>query len=168
MKLVIISIILAILMMGFMALRLWVIKPLLDSIEKGTLQNNLTWIFLFVLVVTVLRGVTRFSQSYLTRYIGHRTIRDLRNNVYDHVVSLGMSFHDRQRSGDVLSRLTGDISSVRSSVKLLFNDIFLKPMELFVYIGLMAWASWTLALMLLPCVPLISGSSAKSAIRSRN
>ncbi len=155
-KLVVISGLLAAAMMGFMAVRLWVIKPLLDSIEKGTLQENLSWIFLFVLVVTALRGVTRFSQSYLTRYIGHRAIRDLRNQVYDHVLSLSMSFHNKQKSGDVLARLTGDVSSFRSSVRLLFNDVFLKPMELFVYIGLMAWASWSLTLMLLPCVPLIS------------
>jgi subfamily B ATP-binding cassette protein MsbA len=145
-----------ILMMGFLALRVWVIKPLFDAIQHNRLAENLTWILLFVLTVTILRGAVRYTQSYLTRYIGLRAIRDLRNTVYNHVLSLSMTFYDQQKSGDLLARLTGDVSSVRDSVKLLFNDIFVKPAELFVYIGLMAWRSWLLTVMLLPCVPLIS------------
>ncbi|MFH1739284.1 MAG: ABC transporter ATP-binding protein [bacterium] len=155
-KLCVLSGVCMILMIGFLGGRIWIIKPLGDAIEKGTLEQNLNWILLFALAVTILRGVVRYTHSYLTRYIGHRSIRDLRNTVYNHVVSLSMSFYDQQKSGDLLSRLTGDITLVRQSVKLLFSEIFVKPLELFIYIGLMAWHSWFLTLMLLPCVPLIS------------
>ena len=155
-KLCVVSMICMILMMSFLAGRIWVIKPLLDAIEKGTLAENLTWILLFALCVTLLRGIVDYTHSFLTRYVGHRAIRDLRNTVYSHMLSLNMSFFDRQRSGDLLARLTGDINEVRQSVKLLFSSIFVKPLELFVYIGLMASHSWQLTLMLLPCVPVIS------------
>lgn len=155
-KLCVLSGICMILMMSLLAGRIWVIKPLGDAIEDGTLAENLNWILWFSLAVTVFRGLVRYTHSYLTRYIGHRAIRDLRNTVYNHVLSLSMSFFIQQKSGDVLSRLTGDVTLVRRSVKLLFSGIFVKPLELLAYVGLMMWHSWALTLMLLPCVPLIA------------
>jgi len=106
----------------------WTMKIILDNI---LLSQPLPWflaglegiaadriLFLNVLVVTIIavavaRGILYYYQQLLTSSVGQQVAADMRLDLYSHIQRLSFSFHDRRRTGDVLTRLTSDIRQLR-------------------------------------------------------
>src|SRR5207253_7954623 len=68
-----------------------------------------------IAVVAVLAGASA-SRHYLVMTIGERIVADLRREVFAHLISLSPSFFDTARSGELISRLTGDTTQIKSAV----------------------------------------------------
>ena len=88
-------------------------------IDRGFSPENAAAIdqtFLLLIVVAALMAVTTAVRFYLVSWIGERVVADLRSAVFDHVVGLSPEFFERNRSGEVLSRLTADTTLVRTVV----------------------------------------------------
>jgi subfamily B ATP-binding cassette protein MsbA len=66
-------------------------------------------IFMFLLISTFY-----FLQSFLMAYIGERVVFDLRTSLYDHLQALSMDFHSVRYVGDLVSRLSNDVTQMRS------------------------------------------------------
>lgn len=91
-----------------------VIVQLLDSVLQ---QENLTQLNLLagVLVgVFFLQATFTFFQSYNLNYVGERLILDLRTELYAHLQSLSLGFYANRRVGEVLSRISSDVTQVRT------------------------------------------------------
>jgi len=63
-----------------------------------------------------LSGITGYLTSYLTGAAAERIGADLRARVYDRLLLLSPRFHDRNRSGDLVTRLTGDVSRIQDAL----------------------------------------------------
>jgi subfamily B ATP-binding cassette protein MsbA len=68
-----------------------------------------------VIGLGMLRGVLGFGSAYLTDWIGQRVITDLRNELTAHMQTLDLSFFNRQRAGQIVSRITADVTLVRNA-----------------------------------------------------
>ena len=79
-------------------------------------QQVLLSVILFILVVVLLKNVFDFFQTYLVVRLEQAVTRDLRNQVYSHLLDLDMRFFGRTRSGQIVSRLTSDADQLRSMV----------------------------------------------------
>ncbi|MFN8533995.1 MAG: ABC transporter ATP-binding protein [Dehalococcoidia bacterium] len=66
-----------------------------------------------VVVSTVLRGLSAFGQTYTGEWLAQRVAYDLRNAIYDHIQNLSFSFHDRNQTGELMSRATADVEAIR-------------------------------------------------------
>jgi ABC-type multidrug transport system fused ATPase/permease subunit len=82
-----------------------------DVLVPGDLDPLLP-IALAYLALTVGGGILSFINDYLGAWIGERFLLDMRNRVFRHVQSLPMVFFERQRLGDVLTRLTDDVDEI--------------------------------------------------------
>jgi ATP-binding cassette, subfamily B, bacterial MsbA len=71
---------------------------------------------LLLVAVFVLRAISGAVQGYLLMSVGESVVRDLRGQLYTHLLRLPQSFFDARRSGDLNSRLTGDILTVQGVV----------------------------------------------------
>lgn len=76
------------------------------------------WSFLLpgaglVLGAAVLQGLLRFSQRYGAEIVAQRIIYDLRNRLYGHLQSQSFTFFDKARTGELMSRLTSDVETLR-------------------------------------------------------
>ncbi|MFQ5460393.1 MAG: ABC transporter transmembrane domain-containing protein, partial [Anaerolineae bacterium] len=69
-----------------------------------------------ILVIALARGVLYYYQNLFTAEVGQSVVMAVRRRLFAHVQRLPMSFHSRSRTGDVLSRLTGDILLLRDLV----------------------------------------------------
>lgn len=69
-------------------------------------------IALAYLGLTIGGGLLGFASDYLSAWVGERFLLDMRNRVFRHVQSLPMEFFERQRLGDVLTRLTDDVDEI--------------------------------------------------------
>ncbi|HUG00245.1 MAG TPA: ABC transporter ATP-binding protein [Longimicrobiales bacterium] len=79
-------------------------------------QDLLLGIILFMLAIFALKNVFDFLKRYLVARLEQSVTRDLRNEVYGHLLDLDLRFFGRTRAGQVVSRLTGDAELLRSLV----------------------------------------------------
>lgn len=79
-------------------------------------QDLLLGIILFMLAVFAVKNVFDFLKRYVVARLEQSVTRDLRNEVYGHLLDLDLRFFGRTRAGQVISRLTGDADLLRSLV----------------------------------------------------
>jgi ABC-type multidrug transport system fused ATPase/permease subunit len=125
----------------------------IDQIIPNKLFSKLILIGGGVLGAAVLLGALRYISTSLMASIGQKVLYNLRNDLYRHMQSLDVSFFDRNRTGDLMSRVTNDVSilqqMISSSMMQLFTDFFTFT-AIAVY---MLWIDWKLTLLLLATFP---------------
>jgi subfamily B ATP-binding cassette protein MsbA len=97
-----------------------VIVRLLDSVTQARDFTPLNNLALLLIGLFLLQAIFTFVQSYLLTYIGEHIVYDLRNNLYTHLQKLSLEFYANRRVGEIISRLSSDVTQVRS---LLTNNI---------------------------------------------
>ncbi len=85
----------------------------LDRASEATDHEWLTTVLILMGVYAVSHCVMRFFQRWLIVVVSRRVEVDMKNELFSKLTSLPFAFHDRSRSGDVVSRLTSDVESVR-------------------------------------------------------
>lgn len=110
--------------------------------------------------------------SNLFRYLGQRTVenlrintfRNIRNQVFDNVMGLNLSYFTSARKGDMMSRITSDVQAVRYCLVNTLQVVFREPFLIIGYVVAMVAISWELTLfsiVYLPIIALIIGSIVK-------
>ena len=90
-----------------------VISDALDKIEAGEGADHLASTFCFVLALAVIYGLFRFTQRWFIVSVSRSFERELKQDMFDQLSGLPFSFHDKSRSGDVVSRATSDVENLR-------------------------------------------------------
>ena len=123
-------------------------------------------------VRTILRS-SLIGTAYLSAYysIPMRTgvVRDIRNLIYDKVVSLPIGFFTNERKGDVMARISGDVTEVENSITSSINMLFKNPIMIIVCLVTMVLVSWQLTvfvLILLPLAGMLMGKVGKNLKRA--
>ena len=107
-----------------------------------------------VVVISSLRALADYHQRVGLAKIGNRVLRRIRNQVYLHVQSLSLSFHNTARSGDLIIRVTRDVSLLRDVVSTAALPLVASLITLVGMAVVMALLQWQLALAALATVPL--------------
>jgi len=146
---------LSILVSSLEAVRPLFVKIAVDeNIARGDAPGLLRTALLF-LGVMLFRGFVQYLSSYLTQWIGQRTIFDLRMEVYRHLQGLGLRFFDRNPIGRLITRVTNDVEVLNemfsSGVVMVFSDVF----TIIGIVYFMFSMNWQLALVSLSVLPLL-------------
>ncbi|MFN3331619.1 MAG: ABC transporter ATP-binding protein, partial [Caldilinea sp.] len=83
---------------------------------EQTLNNPLTplyWAIALILTLSVVRGLFAFAQSYMSEKAGQSVAFDFRNDLFAKIQRLSFSYHDRNRTGQLMIRATDDVEKVR-------------------------------------------------------
>lgn len=122
-----------------------------------------------LVVMTALKTGTTYLGSYFIIPLRSGVVRDIRNAMYDKVVSLPIGFFTNERKGDVIARMSGDVSEVENSVMASLDMLFKNPVMIIVCLAMMIVISWQLTLfvlVLLPLAGLVMGKVGKSLKRT--
>jgi ATP-binding cassette subfamily B protein len=103
--------------------------------------------------VTLAVGVLGFLSQYLAAWIGENFLHRMRTRVFAHLHTLSVSFFDRRRVGDTLSRLTGDVAAIETVVLSGVIGIIANLFKVVVFAGVLFFLDWRLALASLIAVP---------------
>jgi len=148
---------------------------------KEVATNNFNWYISHVLETTgasrvllilaaylVITTIFRVAAMYLSFYwmIPIRTgvVRDLRNQINDKILSLPLAFFTEERKGDILARISGDVNEIEFSIMSSLDLLFKNPIMIIIYVAVMFFISWQLALfvlLLLPAAGYIMGQIGK-------
>jgi ATP-binding cassette, subfamily B, multidrug efflux pump len=152
---VVMGILMSIAVSGMEAVRPYFTKVAVDeNIAHGDKHGLLMTTLLFFSVM-VLRGVLQYFSTYLTQWIGQRTIFDLRMEVFEHLQQRGLKFFDRNPIGRLITRVTNDIEVLNemfsSGIVMVFSDVF----TIIGILWFMFSMNWQLALVSLSVLPLL-------------
>ena len=134
-----------------------------DSAQDGAILS----IFLIILALSVVRGVLSFFQTYLGERASQLVSYDIRNSFYDHVQRLSFKFHDKQHTGNLMSRAITDVENIRMFVSM---GIVRMPYfaSLFVIVAIILLRlDWKLGLLSISFMPFVAFQSAIVRLRMR-
>jgi len=133
------------------------LRELVDAVfeeSNRTLLNRLT---LGLILLFVLRAGASFGGTYLLEWTGERVVADLRTRIYGHLHRQSLRFFANHRTGDLTSRLTNDVGSVRSAVTDALSNVLNQSLSLLGSVGLMVILNWRLSLIIFLIVPAVTG-----------
>ena len=132
--------------------------PLLREMSTQTLL----WVLSFAIVIA---AILRASAAYVSlvglSVAASRIIADIRASLYAHIQQLSLSFHYQSKSGDLLTRITSDIDTLRSATVNATLPLIVDTLTLISMVGVMFWIDWELALIATLVFPLFILSSFK-------
>jgi ATP-binding cassette, subfamily B, bacterial len=152
-------------------LKPWPLKIIIDNVLSG---QPLPWEFtrqwspqtlvllacLGLVIVYAFVGILRVVNDYTTIRIGQRMVNDLRRDLYGHVQRLSLSFHNRQKVGDLMYRVTADTMGIQT---LTMNGLFAVFSAAVLLIGMfvvMLFIDWRLTLLAMAVCPALFGAIA--------
>ena len=91
-------------------------RQMIDQGFSSASGANIDRAFLFLFGVALALALASAARFYFVSLLGERVVADLRRKLYAHLIGLDAGFHDRNRSGELISRLTADAELLRSVV----------------------------------------------------
>tara|TARA_Y100000588_G_scaffold393423_1_gene509353 strand:- start:1927 stop:3699 length:1773 start_codon:yes stop_codon:yes gene_type:complete len=129
-------------------------KFIVDEIIVGGQWSLLEFFLFLTLVVPVTASGLRVLNTYTISVISHRLIMDIRQTMYRHMLSLSLRFYDQMGTGKIMSRVMGDVATVRSMVTMRMLSIVTDFVTFWVAIGLCLGLNWRLGTILIVLLPL--------------
>jgi len=131
----------------------FLVQRVIDDVFAQKDKTSLFYLPFLIIGVFAFRGLVNFGDHYLTAYVGLRIINDVRDGLNRHLQFLSLSFFQRHPTGTLISRVTNDVSLVRSaltdSVASLIRDTT-SLLALIVVAFLKDWVLATIAFVVFP------------------
>lgn len=109
----------------------------------------------FLAVMTLLKTFSYFASSAVMIPLRTGIVRDIRAQVYNKVLGLPLSFFSEERKGDIIARMSGDVSEVETSVTSSLDMLIKNPILIIAYFGTLIAVSWQLTLFTLLVLPVM-------------
>ena len=155
----------------------WLVRVSIDRIvmfEDGrivssgdTERGELIVYALLLLGASVLRGLFDFARTYSTDSLSQKVAYDVRNLMYDKLQHLSFAFHDKEHTGNLMSKVTSDVEAVRRYVNMGMVRGLEVPIRVLAIVVFMVTVNWQLTLISLVFVPFLVIRSSQVMVRLR-
>jgi len=146
-------------MLGYAAIDVYFLSKLPKLIDEGLSGNDpefMKWAPVFVVVCFIFRGIFHFLSNYCLAWVGNNVVSDLRQNIFEHVMSMPVAYHDKVSTGTLISKLTFDTEQVLQTTSKSLLTMVQQGGFVFGLLFLMFWQSWQLASIFLLITPVIA------------
>lgn len=138
---------------GGTALSAWLMQPVIDEIFINKDLKMLYYLPVGVLLFYFMKDLGAYMQGYYLSYIGIDMTKRLRQMMLTHLLRLDMAFFNRYRSGELISRTTGDVSALQSIVSNILPEFAKDIIQLIGLLSVVIYQSPKLAFIALVVVP---------------
>lgn len=117
------------------------------------------------IVLTLLKVLAYYASTLCMAFMQTGVVRDLRNAILDKVLDLPLGFFTEERKGDIMSRVSVDVSDVEFSIMGSLEMLFKNPLMIIIYLIVLICVSWELTLfvfIMLPIVAFVMGGIGKN------
>ena len=130
---------------GCTAASAYLIKPVLDDIFINKKEEMLRMLPFAVLFVFAVKGLCSWGNGYLMSYVGLSIVNRMRQMIYDHLQMLSLSFFDRNKTGNLMSRMTSDVNQIQSAVTEVVTGTIKDFFSVLALLGVVFYRDWKLA-----------------------
>jgi subfamily B ATP-binding cassette protein MsbA len=145
----------AILLSFFAILRPYLLQITIDDSIIPKDNDNLVFYITMMLVVLFLEVIFQFSFIYFANWLGQEVIRDLRVNLFEHMLKFKMKYFDKSAVGRLVTRAVSDIETIASIFSEGLFMIASDLLKMLVVLGFMFYQSWQLTLLVMTVMPVI-------------
>jgi len=135
------------------------LRELLDAVFEEANRAQLDQLAIGLFVLFLVQALVSFGGSYGLRWTGERIVADLRKRLYRHLHRLHLGFFADRRTGDLTSRLTNDVGSIREAVTRALAEMLTQSLSLVGSVVLMVVLNWRLSLIIFLVVPVVTGAA---------
>ena len=108
-----------------------------------------------LIVMTFFKTACYFGASAVMVPLRNGVVRDIRIQIYDKVLSLPMGFFSKERKGDIITRMSGDVTEIENSITQSLDMLIKNPILIVVYLGTLVAISWQMTIFTIVIGPLI-------------
>lgn len=123
-----------------------IIQPIVDELGLPHQFLYMVGLCAVVVVIFTLRGLGTYFHTVLMNRIGQRIVTDVQQEMYRHLLGADLAFFHANASGQLISRLTNDVSVMRQAVGECMTSSFKGGLTLIFLVGVMFSQNWHLAL----------------------
>ena len=125
-------------------------------IDKYGPSLTLLFIGIFFGIMTFLKTGCYFGSSAIMVPLRTGIVRDIRTQVYNKLLNLPLGFFSRERKGDIIARMSGDVAEIEYSITSSLYMIIKNPILIIFYFATLLFTSWELTLFTILVVPLMA------------
>ena len=131
----------------------WYVSQLIDKFGGSTALLLLGIVFA---IMTVLKTSCYFASSAVMVPLRTGIVRDIRVMVYNKLLSLPMGFFSKQKKGDIIARMSGDVTEIEVSIVSSLDMLIKNPILIICYFSALIYLSWELTLFTVTVVPVMA------------
>jgi subfamily B ATP-binding cassette protein MsbA len=125
-----------------------------NYVLSGDTKEILLKISIMIVTAFILKNIFNYLLKYFIAYVEQGVIRNLRDELYEHIHKLPMNFFKNEKTGNLISRFTNDVNIIQQSITAVFLNLFEDPITILVFFGIAFSISWKLTVFSLLIVPL--------------
>lgn len=144
-------------MVGVAALNgasVWIVNPAINQVFAKADPAMLWKVVALIPTIFFLKLIFTYAQSYLMSWLSQKITQNLREDLFRRLHELSMDFYWKSKSGDVLSRLTNDMTRLQDGLQFVPLYVVRDTMTVLVLLGVMFYIHWQFALTALIAIPL--------------
>lgn len=124
--------------------------------------NLLNWLICIIAFIFLAKELFLFFQTYFMDKLGQSVFRDVKEAIYAKLLALSNDFYSKIQTGELVSRITFDVSIIINSITEGLTDFLLQPIQLVIYLVILIWIktyfsiSWTFVALIIVILPLVA------------
>ncbi len=123
--------------------------------DKSAYFGSLEQVIIALISILVVQAIFSYGRVYAFYYVTTKTTADVRTDIYDRIISLPVGFFENKRVGELISRITSDVSKLEETLSLSLAEFFRQIATLTIGPIFLLWYSPTLTGLMLATFPLI-------------
>ena len=135
-----------------------IVKPIVsgaivDDVITAGQYYLLPWLIALLILITIIRGVLRYWSQVIFETCSQDVLYSMRDTVYRKLLQEDFAFYNKKRTGDLLSRQTGDMDAIRHFVAFVIYQVYENVFLFFFALIMIFTVSWQLALCMCIILP---------------
>lgn len=146
-------------MIGYASVDVFFLSQFDQFIDRGITKRDMDYLALApvaVIVLFLLRGVFHFIASYCLNWSGTHIVKDLRQQLFEKMLALPVSYHDQHSTGELISRITYDAEQIKQASSKALVVLIHEGAFVIGLLALMFYNSWQLSAIFLVIAPVIA------------
>jgi len=133
----------------------YLIAPIINRVLPANDGTSFRFWALAIIGAYLAKGLGSYFSTYLMTDIGQRVVRDIRHQLFRHILDQSAAFFSRRTTGQLMSRITNDVGQVQQVVSETVGDLLREGLTVIGFAALMFWYDWKLALVAFIGAPLV-------------
>lgn len=118
-------------------------------------KDGLLWLILLMLILLLFEVLLQFVFVYLANWLGQHVIKDIRKEIFEHILHFKMSYFDHSAVGKLVTRVVSDLETIAEFFSQGLFMIVGDLIKMLVVMVVMVWIDWRLALISFSVLPLL-------------
>ena len=126
-----------------------------DFVDAYGESRTLLILGIVLIVMTFFKTACYFGSSAVMVPLRNGIVKDIRVQIYNKILNLPMGFFSKERKGDIITRMSGDVSEIENSIAQSLDMLIKNPILILVYLGTLVAISWQMTIFTIVIGPLI-------------